>query len=65
MQSTRIATADKSRQEILTELLERVHRAKSEFNGARPDNRLAERESYVRALDALNFFLRSEGARET
>jgi hypothetical protein len=50
----------KTRQQIQSELLEGVQRAKAEFQQATADNRAAARESYVRALDALNTFLRSE-----
>ena len=50
----------KTRQQIEHELLENVQRAKAEFQHATRDNSVAARESYVRALDALNTFLRSD-----
>jgi hypothetical protein len=49
-----------TRQQIQSELLEGVQRAKAAFQHATADNRVAARESYVRALDALNTFLRSD-----
>jgi hypothetical protein len=49
----------KTRQQIQNELLESVRRAQAEFRHATVDNLMAARESYVRALDALNAFLRS------
>jgi len=54
----------KTRQQLQRELLENVQRAKIEFQRATAtvDDRAAARESYVRALDALNTFLRSENA---
>ena len=62
MHSTAAGTASKSLQEIQTDLLERVHHAKAVFNAATPDTRVTARESYVRALDALNIFLRSKSS---
>jgi hypothetical protein len=50
----------KTRQQLQDELLENVRRAKSDFQHATADNLMAARESYVRALDALNEFLRSK-----
>jgi hypothetical protein len=50
----------KTRRQIQSELLENVKRAKTEFQRATAHNRTAARESYVRALDALNMFLRSD-----
>ncbi len=52
--------AAETRQQMQSELLESVQRTKAEFQRATPDNCVATRESYVRALDALNTFLRSE-----
>ena len=49
----------KTRQQIQGELLENVRRAQADFRHATADNLMAARESYVRALDALNAFLRS------
>ena len=49
----------KTRQQIQGELLENVRRAQADFRHASADNLMAARESYVRALDALNAFLRS------
>jgi hypothetical protein len=49
----------KTRQQIQGELLENVRRAQADFRHADADNLMAARESYVRALDALNAFLRS------
>jgi hypothetical protein len=59
MGSTGVQRA-KTRQQIEYELLANVQRAKAEFQRATSDNCVAARESYVRALDALNTFLRSE-----
>ena len=50
----------KTRQQIEHELLENVQRAKAEFQRTDAGNHAAAKESYVRALDALNTFLRSE-----
>ena len=49
----------KTRQRIQSELLENVRRAQADFRHATAENLMAARESYVRALDALNAFLRS------
>ena len=49
----------KTRQQIQGELLENVRRAQADFRHATADNLMAAREPYVRALDALNAFLRS------
>jgi hypothetical protein len=59
MESAGIQAAETS-QQMQSELQENVQRAKAEFQRATPDNCVATRESYVRALDALNTFLRSE-----
>ena len=59
MESTGVQRA-KTSQQIQSELLQSVQRAKEEFRHSTANNRLAARESYVRALDALNTFLRSE-----
>jgi hypothetical protein len=50
----------KTRQQIQGELLENVRCAKAEFERAMPEDLMAARESYVRALDALNMFLRND-----
>jgi hypothetical protein len=50
----------KTREQIECELLENVQQAKAKFQHATADNHSAARELYVRALDALNTFLRSE-----
>jgi hypothetical protein len=60
MGSTAVQWAKKTLQQIQGELLENVERAKTEFQDAAADDRAAARESYVRALDALNAFLRSD-----
>ena len=49
-----------TRDQIQNELLENVQRAKMEFRNATADNSVSARESYVRALDTLNTFLRSD-----
>jgi hypothetical protein len=53
----------RTHEQIQSELLENVQRAKTAFQHATADNHMAARESYVRALDALNAFLRSEHLR--
>ena len=64
MQNTPVQRAQ-TRQQLERELLQSVASAKTRYQQADADDLVVAREQYVRALDALNRFLRAQDRAES